>query len=217
MKWIDALLFLVFLSACAGTPASPTLAPSPSPSPAPVEPAPAATAASNLDCQPGEVFAPTLPAVIPARNELDETSGLHMTGDVQQIDLQTYRLKVSGKVDHPLSLTYAELRCLPKVAATADLVCPGFFQDRAAWAGVPILEVLKLAGVKPGLRKVTLVSADGYRQAIPAEDALDPKNFLAYEMESQPLPILHGFPLRAVFPGQVGGWWVKWLVELIAA
>jgi sulfite oxidase len=39
-------------------------------------------------------------------------------------------------------------------------------------------------------------------------------NFLAYEMNGQPLPVLHGFPLRAVFPGVVGNKWVKWLLEI---
>jgi DMSO/TMAO reductase YedYZ molybdopterin-dependent catalytic subunit len=36
----------------------------------------------------------------------------------------------------------------------------------------------------------------------------------AYELSGKPLPILHGFPLRAVFPSMQGNNWVKWLVEI---
>jgi DMSO/TMAO reductase YedYZ molybdopterin-dependent catalytic subunit len=38
--------------------------------------------------------------------------------------------------------------------------------------------------------------------------------FLAYEWEQQPVPIIHGFPIRAAFPGLLGANWVKWLVKI---
>jgi DMSO/TMAO reductase YedYZ molybdopterin-dependent catalytic subunit len=225
MRWLFTLLVLSLLCACAAIPSpapisttaaptSPAVTESPTP-PAPPSPSSTLTSTPYLDCQPGPVIVPTLPARIPAANELDETTGLHVTGKYQQLDLETYRLKVNGKVDHPLSLTYTELICLPKVTASPVLVCPGFFQDNVTWSGVPIVEILKLARVQPGMKRVSLISADGYKVTIPAEDALAEKNFLAYELEGKPLPILHGFPLRAIFPGQVGGWWIKWLVELV--
>ncbi len=173
-----------------------------------------ATQAENGNCALEPVIAPTLPAKIPHSNELDETTGLHMTGQVQVIDLAGYRLKVGGKVDRPLSLTYDELRCMPKVTARPLLVCPGVFDDSATWSGVPIKNVLERAGVQAGASKVTLKSADGFEVSISMADALDPDNYLAYEWEGQPLPILHGFPLRAVFPGIAGGRWIKWLVEI---
>jgi DMSO/TMAO reductase YedYZ molybdopterin-dependent catalytic subunit len=157
---------------------------------------------------------PTLPAKIPGYTELDKSTGLHMTGTYQQIDLATYRLKVSGLVDHPLSLTYDELRCLPKVTDNPPLVCPGFFRDVASWSGVPIKDVLKLTGVQSKAKMLTLISADGYRTSLPLEEALKAENFLAYELEGKPLPVLHGFPLRAVFPGLEGNKWAKWVVGI---
>ena len=38
--------------------------------------------------------------------------------------------------------------------------------------------------------------------------------FLAYELRGEPVPILHGFPVRAAFPGLPGFYWVKWLVKI---
>ena len=136
-----------------------------------------------------------------------------MTGTAQKIDLKSYRLEVTGKVEHPLSLTYDDLRCLPKVETKAILECPGFFVDEATWAGVPIGEVLALAGVQGGANNLELIGADGYSRMVPISQELDTA-FLAYEWEGEPLPILHGFPVRVVYPEASGGSWVKWLVAI---
>ena len=168
--------------------------------------------AASCDLAPIEV--PALPSVIPGYTMLDKASGLHMTGKVQVIDFSSYRLKVSGLVEQPLSLHYDDLRCLPKVTASPKLTCPGFFEDVAQWSGVPIFEVLELARPQPQARRLSLISADGFKVELDLKNALAPENFLAYEWEGQPLPVLHGFPLRAVMPGMAGSYWVKWLVEI---
>jgi DMSO/TMAO reductase YedYZ molybdopterin-dependent catalytic subunit len=166
------------------------------------------------NCNPAPIKVPTLPSVIPGYTSLDEATGLHMTGTVQVIDFSSYRLRVTGLVEQPLSLKYDELRCLPKVTATPKLTCPGFFEDVAEWSGVPIVEVLQLARLKPQARLVSLISADGFKVDIDLETAMNRENYLAYEWEGQPIPVLHGFPLRVVIPSTAGGNWVKWLVEI---
>jgi DMSO/TMAO reductase YedYZ molybdopterin-dependent catalytic subunit len=150
----------------------------------------------------------------PGYTQLDPTTNLHITGHAQALDLATYRLGVTGLVDRPLSLSYDDLRCLPKVTATPTLVCPGFFVDQATWSGVPFKALLDLAGVQAGATLLTLRGADGYEAHVELTDALKEENFLAYEWEGQPLPVLHGFPLRAVFPALQGSQWVKWLLEI---
>jgi DMSO/TMAO reductase YedYZ molybdopterin-dependent catalytic subunit len=160
------------------------------------------------------VIVPTAPAETPGYTELDQDTGLHVTGTAQEIDLESYRLEVSGLVDHPLSLTYDDLRCLPKVEATPILECPGFFVDEATWAGAPIREILALAGVQEEAKNLELVGADGYSRLVPLSEELYETAFLAYEWEGEPLPILHGFPVRAVLPGVGGGYWIKWLVGI---
>jgi DMSO/TMAO reductase YedYZ molybdopterin-dependent catalytic subunit len=166
------------------------------------------------DCEIEPIMIPKLPKVIPGYTELDPETGLHMTGSVQTINFSSYRLNISGAVEQPGSLEYDQIRCLPKVTASPPLVCPGFFQDLAAWSGVPIAEVLKLARPLPGAKYVSLVSADGYTVALGLESAVKPENLLAFEWEGQPIPVLHGFPLRAVLPDEDGNSWVKWIVEL---
>ena len=166
------------------------------------------------NCNPAPIEVPTLPSVIPGYLSLDEATGLHITGTVQVIDLSTYRLKVTGLVEQPLSLQYDDLRCLPKVTSSPKLICTGFFEDIAKWSGVPIVEVLQLARLKPQAQRVTLISADGFHIDIDLATAMNRENYFAYELEGKPLPVLHGFPLRVVLPNMDGGNWIKWLVEI---
>ena len=113
-----------------------------------------------------------------------------------------------------MELTYDQIRCLPKVTDKALLVCKGFFEDSASWTGVPLKSILDMAEMQAGATDLVLVSADGYKVKIPLVEALEQESLLAYEVNGQVLPILHGFPLRAVFPGRLGGEWIKWLVEI---
>jgi sulfite dehydrogenase len=71
-----------------------------------------------------------------------------------------------------------------------------------------------MAGVQPDAERIRMAGADGYSSMLSLDEALQPENFLAYELEGEPLPVLHGFPLRAVIPAHIGAFWVKWLVEI---
>jgi DMSO/TMAO reductase YedYZ molybdopterin-dependent catalytic subunit len=215
MKFLLPVLIAVsLLFACAPAPETPgnipipTLLPSETPLPTPI------AGVLPDQCNLPPVVVPTLPAVIPAYAELDESAGLHVTGVMQEIDPQAYRLKINGKVDFPLSLTLDDLRCMPKVTETRTIVCPGVFEDVATFSGVPLMYVLGTAGIQESASKVVLVSADGYEVAITLADSPLDLSFLAYELDGKPLPPLHGFPLRMVAPTMPGANWVKWLVEI---
>ncbi len=161
------------------------------------------------------VIPPGLPSFIPGYAELDPDSGLHVTGTAVRVDFASWRLAVTGAVRNPLSLDFDELRTLPRVRSRSTLVCPGYFEDNAVWAGASLSALLDLAGPLEDAKGVNLVSADGYSAWVSMEDARAPGNFLAYEFaEGRPVPVLHGFPVRAVFPSLAGSKWVKWLTEV---
>ena len=94
------------------------------------------------------------------------------------------------------------------------MVCPGYFVDYANWAGADLGAVLALAGVQADAVAMRLRAADGYGADVSLATALSQEAFLAYEWEGQAVPVLHGFPVRAVFPREEGNRWVKWLVEI---
>ena len=213
---IVSLLALCVLVACHSLPAQPAPTPTLLPTETATRPPASTPEAASLStpCALAPMIIPTLPTNIPGYTELDASANLHMTGNYQVIDLPSYRLEITGNVDHPLLLNYDELRCMPKVTRRLALDCPGYFIDEATWAGVSLEYLLKLAGVQSQSYGLQLVSADGYYTAVSLEDVRTSQPFIAYEWEGQPLPILHGFPVRAVFPGLSGGKWVKWLVKI---
>jgi DMSO/TMAO reductase YedYZ molybdopterin-dependent catalytic subunit len=200
-------LFMLLLSGCIGVQQSTRLDPN-------VENSTTQAANQIPDCSPAPIVVPTLPAEVPGYTEVDPATGLHMTGGPEIVDFPSYRLRVSGLVENTLSLTYDEIRCLPKVTADPVLNCPGYFTDHATWSGVPLYVILQKANPRSDAKEVTLISSDGYKADVYLDEALKKENFLAYELEGQPLPIIHGFPLRAVFPGMYGSTWVKWLVAI---
>jgi DMSO/TMAO reductase YedYZ molybdopterin-dependent catalytic subunit len=190
-----------------------------------VGPSPPDTASALPAPVPGVVPVCTVAAIsvpvaapIPGIAEVDPSTGLHYTGSGQplHIDLPTYRLTVDGLVDHPLSLSYDQLRCLPKMERRTTIVCKGNFEDTAVWAGASLRHLLLLAGIQEQAKNLRLYSADGYEIFVTREEAMSEKAFLAYEWERQPVPIIHGFPVRAAFPGVSGANWVKWLVRIEA-
>ncbi len=165
-------------------------------------------------CVLAPLVVPPTPAKIPGYAQLDPSTGLHVTGAMKEIDVTHYRLEVTGKVNRPLSLTFDELRCMPRVQARPTLNCPGFFTDVATWAGTPLKHIVDLAGPQQGATGVRLTGADDYSVSRSLSDATLPASFLAYEWEGKALPRLHGFPVRAVFPGLEGNQWVKWVVKI---
>ena len=198
-----SLILVISLAGCTSSPASPGAAPTPT-----------AQLVTPTPCAPAPILVPTPPAEVPGYTELDPATGLHVTGTVPDLDFEAYRLQVTGLVDNPLSLSYDDLRCLPRREQRCTINCPGFFQDEAVWAGASLQHVLDLARVQEEATGLRLRGADGYGAIVFLDDLAYGDSFLAYEWEGEPVPIIHGFPVRAVFPSLNGNKWVKWLVEI---
>lgn len=154
------------------------------------------------------------------------------------LKLDTWSLTVDGNIAQPLTLSMDELRRMPSAELLSVLECAGngraFYSPPVAglqwqygaagngrWRGVRLAEVLKRANIKPGAVEVLFDGADlpigkmaDFRRSIPIRKALDPDTLLAYEMNGQPLPVIHGFPLRVVAPGWAGDSWVKWVTGI---
>ena len=166
-------------------------------------------------CSRGPVIVPTPPAETIGPDLLDVSTGLHVKNyEVKQIDPVSYRLKVTGLVDHPLELTLDDLCSMPKITSKVVCTCRGYFEDVTTYSGVPLTHVLGLAGVQSGAKAVYLTDGENYPGYLSLEDALKEDNFLAYQWKNEPLPILHGFPVRAVIPSMMGYTWTKFLVEI---
>lgn len=196
---ISILIFVVVCTACAPTPAV-VIIPPPSPTSIQTTTPVHAQPGVVVSCVLPTVVVPTPPAEIPGIAELDPSTGLHITGKAQTIDLENYRLAIDGMVDYPLKLSFDDLRCMPKIEVQTTIVCKGNFEDTAVWAGASLQYILELVGVQPQAENIRLIGADGYSPSVSLKDAMSGRSFLAYEWEKQPVPILHGFPVRSRSP-----------------
>ena len=100
----------------------------------------------------------------------------------------------------------------------------------ASWTGVRLSDILTKAGVRDNAVEVVLVGADrgvvdggkktaspgpiAFARSLPLHKAMSDEVLLAYAMNDEPLPIHHGFPLRAVVGGWYGMAWIKWITEI---
>jgi sulfoxide reductase catalytic subunit YedY len=135
------------------------------------------------------------------------------------ISLDQWRLEVTGNVQHPLKLTYADLLALPPVEENVLMICPGIFTIHARWKGVAVGEILKMAGALEGVTHVTLHGPEGPYEKVEGfqlAEVESGKVFLAYGVNGQTLPQKHGFPLRAVAADRFGSDWVKFVYKLEA-
>lgn len=130
-----------------------------------------------------------------------------------------WRLEVTGLVDHPATYTFDQIRALPSTTQETTLMCisnylGGGLMSNAVWKGLPLRDLLTVAGPRQGVAKVVLHAADGYTDTYLLEKALEPTTFVAYEMNGEPLPVRHGYPVRILTPGLFGEKSVKWVTRI---
>jgi sulfite dehydrogenase len=164
----------------------------------------------------------------------------HWSGIPTSVDAQSYRLRVSGKVDIPVEFSLNDLKRLAEpLECVAVNQCSGngrgYFTPRvnggqlangamgnARWTGVPLKKVLEKARIQAGAVQVTfagldrppLESSPAFVKALAIEHALDGEVMLAWAMNGEALPMLNGYPVRLIVPGHYGTYWVKHVSDI---
>ena len=160
---------------------------------------------------------------------------------IPQPDANEWSVTVEGSVAQPFTISLDDLRGLPARTLTVTIECAGdpVAPDKpvrrvstARWRGVPLADMLERARPYPGSTHVWLDGADWgvyrpgtptaervseYRKDLPLERVRMGDVLLAYEMNGEPLPPEHGYPLRVIVPGYYGTNSVKWIKNLVVA
>jgi len=162
--------------------------------------------------------------------------------ETPRLDSLSWRLAVSGLVQHPLRLSLRDLRNMRSQALVATLECAGNGRSAfdppadgeqwrlgaastAEWAGVPLTEILDRAAPTSEGCEVVFRGADRgsagqaadpvrFERSLSVTDARNSGSLLAYAMNGEPLPLEHGYPLRLIVPSWYAVASVKWLTEI---
>ncbi len=122
-------------------------------------------------------------------------------GTVPPFDALTWRFRITGQVDRPLELTWAELQALPRQETLCDIHCvTRWSRYDNLFAGVPVRALLERAGVRPAARFALVQAEHGFTTNLPLEDLDRPENLLALSHNGEALTPEHGGPVRLLVP-----------------
>jgi lycopene cyclase domain-containing protein len=134
-------------------------------------------------------------------------------------DAGTWRLRLFGAVERPLTLGLADLRALPRVDLYATLQCVsnpigGPLMGNGLWSGARLGDLLELARPRDGARWLVARGLDGHFEDQPLDPDLVGAALVAYALDGRLLDRRHGFPARLLVPGRYGFKNVKWLAQV---
>jgi DMSO/TMAO reductase YedYZ molybdopterin-dependent catalytic subunit len=162
--------------------------------------------------------------------------------DIPAADETTWTVEVDGLVDRPLKLSMDDLRARASVTRPVTMECAGNGRalmppraesqpwldgaiGNAEWTGTPLPPILEEAGLRPETVELVFTGADhgiqgdveqDYQWGFSLGDIVRDDVLLAYEMNGQPLPPQHGYPVRLLVPDWYGMCSVKWLTRITA-
>ena len=158
------------------------------------------------------------------------------------LDADTFQLTIGGLVERPQHFSLRDLQNMRSKTQVVTLECAGngraLFErptegekwglgavSTAEWTGVPLIELLDRAGIRPDAKEVLFRGTDGgnveryqeplhFERSLGVDDARDADVLVAYAMNGEPLPAEHGYPLRLIVPRWYAVASVKWLSEI---
>ncbi len=157
-------------------------------------------------------------------------------------DGKAWKLRVDGEVNTPLELTVGELESrFPLVTLALQMECGGngrsYFVpetrgnqwtngaiSNGQWTGVRLRDVLQAAGLKPSAVYTGHYGADPHlsgatdrpaiSRGVPIAKAMEEHTLIAIRLNGEPIPLIHGAPLRLIVPGWPGSTSAKWLTRI---
>jgi DMSO/TMAO reductase YedYZ molybdopterin-dependent catalytic subunit len=139
-----------------------------------------------------------------------------------QIAVNDWQLKIHGMVNKEMTLSFQDLVKRPLIEERITMTCVsnevgGDLVSSADWVGVSLRDLLMEAGVQPGADQILSTASGGYSAGTPLDVVMEPDRgaLLAVNMNGEPLPVVHGFPVRMIVPGIYGyASATKWIMDI---
>lgn len=130
-----------------------------------------------------------------------------------------WRLEIGGHVENGMSYSLDDLQSFEQIDQETTLMCisnrvgSGLFSN-AVWRGVRLKDLLNASKIKDGAFEVRVSGADGYADSFGMDRALADVTLVAYQMNGEPIPRIHGGPARLIVPGMYGEKNAKWVTNV---
>src|SRR5215831_13260970 len=160
------------------------------------------------------------PARLPPGQYLTEKWPVLHAGDVADIDLTTWRLRIFGQVEEEVTLDYSQLKALPATEITTDIHCvTRWSRFDAGFRGAHWRELAALCKPLSAANFVVAHAPQGFTANLPLAALDDDNAMVCYEADGEPLTAEHGGPVRLVIPSRYFWKSAKWLtgLELVSA
>jgi DMSO/TMAO reductase YedYZ molybdopterin-dependent catalytic subunit len=131
------------------------------------------------------------------------------------VPLDQWTLKIHGKVENPVTLTWNDFLELTQFTDTSDFHCvTTWSQYDMQWQGVAFFTIAELVRPKPEARHVFFKSYDGYSTNNPLDVCLDDDVLIAHSWNGKPLSRGHGGPARVIIPKRYAWKGAKFIREI---
>jgi sulfite dehydrogenase len=166
----------------------------------------------------------------------------HLSQLPVSVNTDTFRLRIHGNVRKNLSLSINDLKTkFHSKTISALAICSGNSRQQfnprvpgvqwrngamgnAKWTGVALCDLLNAAGIKEGTVDIAFNGMDepplsatpDFIKTLSFDRAMDGEVIVAYEMNSDTIPMLNGFPLKLIVPGWYATYWIGMLNEIRA-
>jgi DMSO/TMAO reductase YedYZ molybdopterin-dependent catalytic subunit len=133
----------------------------------------------------------------------------------QYIDIETYKLNITGLVNNELEYTYDEvIGNYQSYKKVVTLSCVEGWRATILWEGVLVKDLIADAGVDPSANTVIFYAYDGYSTSLPLDYIIDNNIMIAYKMNNVTMPPERGYPFELVAESKWGYKWIKWITTI---
>ena len=134
----------------------------------------------------------------------------------QNIDQATYKLTIDGLVDHPLTLSYADLLAYPQISQLVDLDCVEGWSFTAKWTGPTLNSIFADAGIQSGAKIAIFYTADDPQGFTSLDLSYLTDNNIILGMKDNDITLTpdRGFPFQVVAYNKFGYKWAKWVTRI---